>query len=255
MKINKNFAEIINKIRNDNLENRSHTREVVHWVEEHRLRSGAAKALVFILPTKGCSWALSNSGGCSICGYIYDNPQQPDFEKIIKAIRGALKGKIEKDEKYSVKFFTSGSFLDNKEIPTEFQIAILDELKIYNQIDRAHREFTLQQIEFISNIVRLYRGKNIETNKCSTLLMKEYFPDLLYRDVPGLCKVVNKDVLKTQGWSLNPGRFVGIKISNDEDFDFKEQLNNSTEEFELLTIESKKLEQRISKILSHIMEK
>jgi len=162
VKINKNFAEIINKIRNDNLENRSHTREVVHWVEEHRLRSGAAKALVFILPTKGCSWALSNSGGCSICGYIYDNPQHTDFEKIIKTIRGALKGKIEKEEKYSVKLFTSGSFLDNKEVPTEFQIAILEEIKIYDQIEEIVIE---SRPEYISSKSLEILSKIIDINK------------------------------------------------------------------------------------------
>lgn len=160
MKINKDFAEIITQIRYDNLESRSHSREVVHWEEDHRLRSGTAKAIVFILPTKGCSWALSNSGGCSICGYLYDNPQHPDFEKIVKSVRGALKGKIQKDEKYSIKLFTSGSFLDKKEVPTEFQIAILKEIAIYNQVEEIVIEsrpeyISSNNIDILSKVINI----------------------------------------------------------------------------------------------------
>ncbi len=162
MKINKNLAEIITQIRNDNLESRSHSRDLVHWEEDHRLRSGAAKAIVFILPTKGCSWALSNSGGCSICGYLYDNPQHPDFEKIVKSIRGALKGKIQKDEKYSIKLFTSGSFLDKKEIPTEFQVEILKEIAIYNQIEEIVIE---SRPEYISSNTIAVLSEVININK------------------------------------------------------------------------------------------
>ena len=83
MKINPDFANTIREIRDRALEERSHSRKVVNWVEDHRLRSGPGKAIVFILPTKGCSWALSRSGGCSICGYIYDNPQEPNFENMM----------------------------------------------------------------------------------------------------------------------------------------------------------------------------
>ena len=172
MKINKNFAEIITQIRNDNLEGRSHSRDVVHWEEDHRLRSGAAKAIVFILPTRGCSWALSNSGGCSICGYLYDNPQHPDFEKIVKSIRGAFKGKIQKDEKYSIKLFTSGSFLDKKEIPIEFQVEILKEMAIYNQIEEIViesrpeyiRSNTLEILSEVINISKLEIAIGLESS-------------------------------------------------------------------------------------------
>ena len=40
--------------------------------------------------------------------------------------------------------------------------------------------------------------------------MKETFPKLKYADVPGLCKVATLAEIEAQGWSLNPGRYVGV---------------------------------------------
>ena len=36
----------------------------------------------------------------------------------------------------------------------------IDARQIFRQIDRAHRDFTPEQIEFLANIVRLYRGES-----------------------------------------------------------------------------------------------
>lgn len=90
-------------------------------------------------------------------------------------------------------------FLDKGKSSTtnKNRVLFIDARKIYREIDRAHREFTHQQIEFISNIVRLYRGQRVETSKCSSSLMREYFPDLAYRDVDGLCKIATvEEILK-----------------------------------------------------------
>src|SRR5258708_31813365 len=59
---------------------------------------------------------------------------------------------------------------------------------IYKQVDRAHREFTPEQIEFVANIVRLYRDEAIETTSGSAEHMQEILPGGSYADVPGLCK-------------------------------------------------------------------
>ncbi|MHA1218920.1 MAG: archaeosine biosynthesis radical SAM protein RaSEA [Candidatus Heimdallarchaeaceae archaeon] len=134
MKINPDFANSIREIRDKSLGERSHSRKVVHWVEDHRLHSGPGKAIVFILPTKGCSWALSKSGGCSICGYIYDNPQEPNFENMMKTFKEKLHDSIKEGENYSLKLFTSGSFLDISEIPEEIQKEILEEASQYREI-------------------------------------------------------------------------------------------------------------------------
>ncbi len=82
-------------------------------------------------------------------------------------------------------------FLDKgkKKTDRKDKVLFIDARHIYNQIDRAHRDFLPEQIEFISNIVRLYRDEDIETDYGSEKLMKERFPKGKYRDIEGLCKV------------------------------------------------------------------
>jgi type I restriction enzyme M protein len=42
----------------------------------------------------------------------------------------------------------------------------------------------------------------------------------VYRDVAGLCKIATLDEIEAQGWSLNPGRYVGVAERKEaEDFD------------------------------------
>ena len=107
-------------------------------------------------------------------------------------------------------------FFDKRKPPErQDKVLFIDARNIYNQIDRAHREFLPEQLEFLSNIVRLYRGEAIETHHGSEALMKENFPADDYQDVKGLCKVATLDEIETQGWSLNPGRYVGVAEGGD----------------------------------------
>jgi len=41
-------------------------------------------------------------------------------------------------------------------------VLFIDARHIYRQIDRAHREWTPAQIGFLANIVRLYRGEELD---------------------------------------------------------------------------------------------
>jgi radical SAM enzyme (TIGR01210 family) len=135
MKNNPILSSMVKEIRENSLKEREHSRKVVNWVEDHRLPSGAGKALVLILPTRGCSWALSQSGGCSICGYIYDNPLEPDYDLMLSSFKEILRNKIEDNWNYSLKLFTSGSFLDIREIPLDIQKEMMLETAKYNQIE------------------------------------------------------------------------------------------------------------------------
>jgi type I restriction enzyme M protein len=139
-------------------------------------------------------------------------------------------------------------FLDRGKVGTEREdtVLFLDARHLYRQIDRAHRDFTAEQIEFLANIVRLYRGEQPETTAGSKGMLAEKFPKGAYADVPGLCKVATLADIKTQGWSLNPGRYVGVADRPPEDFDFAERLEELNEELERLNIEARELESRIA---------
>ncbi|MEA3396406.1 MAG: class I SAM-dependent DNA methyltransferase, partial [Chloroflexota bacterium] len=59
------------------------------------------------------------------------------------------------------------------------EVLFLDARRIYTQVDRAHREFSPAQLEFLANIVRLYRGEAVETGDGSADLLAEHgFLDL-----------------------------------------------------------------------------
>jgi type I restriction enzyme M protein len=76
----------------------------------------------------------------------------------------------------------------------------------------------------------------------------------IYADVPGLCKVATRAELKAQGWSLNPGRYVGITERAAVDFDFKEKLEELHEELTTLNGEARALEEQIEENMSRLLE-
>ena len=134
------------------------------------------------------------------------------------------------------------------------KILFIDARHIYQQVDRAHREFTPQQIEFLSNIARLYRGEAPENQHDSAEMMRSHFPDGAYVDVPGLCKVATVAEIEAQGWSLNPGRYVGVAAREEDAFDFAERLGELNEELEVLNTEAHQLEERISENVTMILK-
>lgn len=133
-------------------------------------------------------------------------------------------------------------------------VLFIDARHVYRQIDRAHRDFTDEQIEFLANIVRLYRGEEVETTLGSAAMLKEKFPNGCYVNVAGLCKVATVAQIELQGWSLNPGRYVGIAERAPDDFDFLERLEELNEELEALNGEARELEAKISANVSALME-
>lgn len=147
-------------------------------------------------------------------------------------------------------FFDKGK----KNTSRKDQVLFIDARHIYRQIDRAHRDFKPEQIEFLANIVRLYRGEKLETGMGGDALLKEKFPERKYVDVPGLCKVATIKEVEAQGWGLNPGRYVGVADREEEDFDFKERVEELNEELEVLNSEARELEGRITENVVKLLE-
>lgn len=72
------------------------------------------------------------------------------------------------------------------------------------------------------------------------------FPDGVYTDVEGLCKVVTQSEIEAKDWSLSPGRYVGVETTIDEDFDYEERLNEIHIELEGLNEEANDLAKTIA---------
>jgi len=94
------------------------------WSEDDVIDGRPCRALVVILKTRGCTWALA--GGCSMCGYanesawskVTEDQLVTQFEKGWKKYRG----------EELVKIYTSGSFIDRHEVPEGAQRRILERI-------------------------------------------------------------------------------------------------------------------------------
>jgi type I restriction enzyme M protein len=147
-------------------------------------------------------------------------------------------------------------FLDKGKAATEREDTVLfiDARYLYHQIDRAHRDFLPEQIELLANIVRLYRGEDVETVDGSGAALKKRFPHGTYVDVPGLCKVATRAEIEAQGWSLNPGRYTGTAATDEDDEeDFTEKLEGLYEEFTRLANEADELRAKVDAAVTGIL--
>ncbi|MBX3733959.1 MAG: SAM-dependent DNA methyltransferase [Verrucomicrobiae bacterium] len=138
-------------------------------------------------------------------------------------------------------------------------VLFLDARHIYRQIDRAHREWTPAQIGILANVVRLYRGEALDLtlggDEAEAKLNEVFGPNPKYADVPGLCRAATLKEIEAQGWSLNPGRYVGVAPGEAvSDEDFKEQLETLNEELETLNAQARDLEQTIAGNVAEILE-
>jgi type I restriction enzyme M protein len=133
-------------------------------------------------------------------------------------------------------------------------VLFIDARHTYRQIDRAHRDFTPEQHEFLANIVRLFRGEEPEFTSGSQDMVEEQFPSLTYQDVSGLCCVARVDEIAGHGWSLSPARYVGVADRSDDGFEFSERFGELSEEFQALTIEAEVSQNRVFQVSAEILK-
>lgn len=160
----------------------------------------------------------------------------------------------------SLWFFDKGKPKSRKD-----KVLFIDARHIFRQVTRSVRDFSPEQLNFIANIVRLYRGEKVDntflqkhTHKTDALddkySIQQRFPKG-YADIAGLCKVATIAEIEEQGWSLNPGRYVGVAQGVEEhDEEFAARLGALQEELEVLNAEAHELEQRIAQNVAEILD-
>ncbi len=153
-------------------------------------------------------------------------------------------------------------FLDRGKAKTKRadQVLFIDARHIYRQVDRAHRDWPAAQIGFIANLVRLYRGEALDLThggaEADAKLKEVFGKTPTYANVPGLCKVGTLAEIEAQGWSLNPGRYVGVAPGEEvSDEDFKAQLEALNEELEGLNTQARELEATIAVNIGEVLGK
>ena len=166
------------------------------------------------------------------------------------------------------------------------EILFIDARNVFMQIDRAHRKFSEEQIKNLGIISHLYEGDTQafadliaeyntalavapETSEDKEEKTKAYwqaqidwlterFPEGVYRDVIGLCKVAKlngEDGIVDQDYSLNAGRYVGVVIEDDglTAEEFKAEMLSLNEALGALNAEARELENSISNNLNELL--
>ena len=109
------------------------------WSSEDLLYSGPGRSIFMVLPTPGCAWALSDSGGCTMCSYVADSPLETvTAEELLGIFHEHLEKQIQREALESptaVKLFVSGSFLNPEEVPVKARQGILMALGDYPEIE------------------------------------------------------------------------------------------------------------------------
>jgi len=98
------------------------------WLDEDNTPDGVYQSLTIILNTGGCRWA--RAGGCTMCGYVAESVEGGTVahEDLMAQIDACLDHEQEEADEESglVKIYTSGSFLDEREVPAETRQAIAE---------------------------------------------------------------------------------------------------------------------------------
>ncbi|RBI63702.1 archaeosine biosynthesis radical SAM protein RaSEA [Halomicrococcus sp. NG-SE-24] len=98
------------------------------WIDEDNTPGGVYQSLTIILNTGGCRWA--RAGGCTMCGYVAESVEggSVTHEALMDQIDVCLDHERENADEESglVKIYTSGSFLDEREVGAETRRAIAE---------------------------------------------------------------------------------------------------------------------------------
>jgi radical SAM enzyme (TIGR01210 family) len=91
------------------------------WKEKESLDGRTVDAGVVILRTSGC--VHSKDGGCTMCGYNLESSEEVTAEDIVAQFRAASRSL---EGVQFLKVYTSGSFLDGREMPEEARREVLN---------------------------------------------------------------------------------------------------------------------------------
>jgi len=120
--------EVMREIRARNDETHDPREPTRVWIDEDRTPGGVYDSLTIILNTGGCRWA--RAGGCTMCGYVAESVEGGTVfhDALMEQIDAALAHEQAKARGQCglVKIYTSGSFLDEREVPAETRAAIAE---------------------------------------------------------------------------------------------------------------------------------
>lgn len=137
-------------------------------------------------------------------------------------------------------------FLDKGKSKTnKNKILMIDARNTFRQVNTTLRDFTPDQLEGLTTIVKAYRGENVSKVFASNAWLKATFPKGSYEDVEGLCKIVDMAEIAANDFSLTPGRYVGYTVELDEGFDYQSRLDEIHAELAGLNSDAQRLMRQV----------
>ena len=176
----------------------------------------------------------------------------------------SLEYEIKKAKEYS---FDMNNLIEFKEYLSNFkniaESAKRETIKAYDKSELAVKRTFVHNTEF-----RNYRDyeKRIEIlisfvathiTDCDSVIseviwLTDKFGEGEYQDVAGLCKIADLEEIKSKGWSLTPGAYVGVPPTEDDGVDFTERMKEIHQELLQLQAESNDLMKAISENLKEM---
>lgn len=139
-------------------------------------------------------------------------------------------------------FYNKGKKPENKN-----KILMIDARNTFRKVTTTINDFSEEQLEGLTAIMQLFRGEIPEVSK-DNAWFNEKFPKGKYEDVEGLCKIVDLEEVAEQDYSLTPGRYVGVVVELDMDFDYQGRMIEIHSELTILNEEANQLMQQIQSV-------
>ncbi len=200
------------------------------WPEKDLMDGKLVDAFVIIFRTRGCSWALSS--GCTMCGYfndsLWDEITDEDlllqFDKVLDSYSG---------EKF-VKIFTSGSFLDDKEVSPNVRNTIFK--KLLETADKVSVESRSEYVtkEKLREIKKIFGEKTFEVGiglETANDLIRERCLNkgLTFEDYKIAAENLKKFDFKLKTYVLIKPPFLSEKKSIDDAIETVEKIKDLTD--------------------------
>ncbi len=123
--------------------------------------------ITVLIPSRGCSWALSESGGCSVCGYVNDSSRENKIPiKLIKEELTRVIIDVEYTKPLELQIFNSGSFFDKDDVPEELRDLLIDLItqsgKVIKLSVECRPEYILKEKKVIEKLLKQLSNVSLE---------------------------------------------------------------------------------------------
>lgn len=153
------------------------------------------------------------------------------FEPIAEAIRGLIK-QVDLLYKLAARVADLGA-----ELKAEDTISAVYDRRITSKLMKQLDEERKAAVDQLKHAIYFHR---------QVVWLQDRFPKAELEAVPGLVKLTDRKEIEAADWSLTPGRYVGVALSeDDEEFDFEQTLREIHTELSDLNKEATELAAKI----------